>query len=138
MSTPAPSPSPSAPDHSADTGGTIGGLSTDLIEANRPGFLDGYNRWLSSFVSDDTNALMQLLTFAGVVMLVFSIVKVVSAGRRNSNSYGKAVKDNLGMVVFTTLLLAPGVVLPLVINIVDWAGGLLIAVAGLFAGGAAH
>lgn len=121
MTTTAPSQAPAS-----DPGAA--GSFFDRVPGNSPGFVDAYNHWLGSTLSDTGSGLLGLASLAGIVLLVWKILASASAARKSGNSFRKEIGGHLSLIIFACILIAPAMVLPLIIGIADMVAALFVTI----------
>lgn len=89
------------------------------------------NGWAELWASATEGApgLSRIMIYAGVALIVVSLFKW-GWQSRGGQGMGRASKPVMGMLVIATILVAPTMVIPLLLGILDWIISIIVNVAG--------
>lgn len=88
----------------------------------------GWNDLWSS-ATEGAPGLGRIMMYAGVALIVISLVKW-GWQSRGGQGMGKASKPVMGMLLIASILVAPTLVIPLLLGILDWIIAIIVNVAG--------
>ena len=81
-------------------------------------FRGGFDNFWST-ITDSMPGLETFMNIIGIILVLFAVISYLWQHRKGSN-WGGGTNVMVGAAVFGAVMMAPGILLPLILGVVDW------------------